>query len=233
MISIIGPGKMGQAMADQLQDLYEVQLCGRGEEPQGEVVIFAVKPQDFAACIEDLSTDLSDRLIISIMVGVSLENLQKATGSKRVVRSMPNLPLTVGEGLTGWVANTDHDKAREIFSCFGDEVELQDESQMDAFTALAGSGPGYFFWLAELLGENAKALGFSEEKAAVIARQVFIGAAKTLEEDEQSAGEWRKAVTSKGGTTEAAIAKMSSEKLPEIFANGIEAATERSKELNS
>lgn len=233
MISIIGAGKMGSAMAAQLEDMYKVQLCKRGETPKGDIVIFAVKPQDFEACIQGLSIDLSEKLIVSIMAGVSMEKIQKLTGAKQVVRSMPNLPLTVGQGLTGWVASKGAPKkiVQELFANFGEAMEVKNESDIDAFTALAGSGPAYFFWLAELMEIQARELGFSEKDAQLIASQTFVGAAETLAQNELSPAQWREAVTSKGGTTHAALTTMADKKLDHAFVSGIEAAIKRSKEL--
>jgi pyrroline-5-carboxylate reductase len=234
-ICIIGAGKMGTAIGKALSS-YTIQMCDKGDKPEdAEVYILSVKPQDFPDAMHEHQLDLSDKLVISIMAGVSLERLQSESGSSKVVRSMPNLPLQVGQGFTAWIASSKFPEktlARDIIACFGRELEVQDEAQLDSITALSGSGPAYFFALTELLSDKAQALGFNEEEAETIANQTFIGAAKLMEANNKSAQEWREAVTSKGGTTAAALNHLHEQKWDKIFYDAVEAARLRSQELN-
>lgn len=234
-IAIIGAGKMGTTIHEALKGTFAVQLCGRGDLCEADVLIFCVKPQDFAACVEGLGTDLSQRLVISIMAGVSLKTLMEKTGAAAVVRSMPNLPAQVGKGFTAWVATSavkGKDFVKSIFASLGDEMEVGDEEQLDGITALSGSGPGYFFYFCEVLEAKAREWGFSEAEARKIVRATFAGSAKLLETGEKSAEEWKLAVKSKGGTTEAGLNCLEAGGFEKLFKEALEAAKKRSQELH-
>lgn len=238
-IAIIGAGKMGTAIHEALKGKFDVQLCGRGEEGirvcrAAEVVIFCVKPQDFDVCAEGMGGDFSKQLVISIMAGVSLKTLMKKTGASAVVRSMPNLPVQIGKGFTAWIctkAVKEKEFVRSIFASFGEEMEVQNEDRLNEVTALSGSGPGYFFYFCEVLEEKAKEWGFSEEDARKIVRATFAGSAKLLETGEKSAGEWKLAVKSKGGTTEAALGHLEKNGFGDLMKEAMQAAKKRSQEL--
>ncbi|MBU0982116.1 pyrroline-5-carboxylate reductase [Patescibacteria group bacterium] len=241
-IGIIGAGNMGSAIYRALSEKFTVSLCDSSSEKvtaldtqnacdkmdEMDVIILAVKPQTF----ESLSLNFEGKLVISIMAGISLSRLPA-----RAVRSMPNLPIQVKKGVVGWTASAvtsleDKKLAAEIFSSFGTSIEVQDESLLDAITALSGSGPAYFFYFTELLAQKAQQMGFSAEESRLIAEQTFTGSAALLEANSLTAENWRQAVTSKGGTTEAALKELS-QTLPPAFNSAIDAAFNRSKELNS
>ncbi len=225
---------MGTAIHKALNGKFDVSLCGRGEACAGEVVIFCVKPQDFAACVEGLGEDLNERLVISIMAGVSLKTLIEKTGAAQVVRSMPNLPVQVAKGFTAWVCTSavlEKEFVKSIFAAFGEEMELREEVQLDAVTALSGSGPGYFFYFCEVLEAKAREWGFGEEEARKIVRATFAGSAELLESGEKSAAEWKLAVKSKGGTTEAALNVLEGGGFDALVKDALEAAKKRSQEL--
>src|SRR3989339_839444 len=172
-----------------------------------DVVILAMKPQFFQKFYSSLKVDLSSKLIISIMAGVSFQTLTKNLKSKKVVRCMPNLCVRVKKGLIGWMASkevTDDEKrfVKKIFESMGEQIEVSEESKIDAITALSGTGPAYFFYLCELLEEKAWDLGFDVEDAKKLAETTFFGSALTLNKSNLDAKSWRKAVTSKAGTTE-------------------------------
>lgn len=242
-IAIVGAGKMGSAMLKALAthfpqtQAYDTDTDLNKVLPNADIIIFAVKPQDFDNCCQDLAIDLSKKLVISIMAGVSIKKISTQTKAKRVVRSMPNLPLQVNAGITAWLAtkelNAVNDKIliKKIFSCFGEEIEVKKESDLDKITALSGSGPAYFFYLCETLADKAKKMGFSDEDAEKIADATFIGSAKLLDAAQKSAKEFREAVTSKGGTTEAALKHLQKHKFDQTFCAAIDAAAHRSKEL--
>lgn len=192
-------------------------------------VIFAVKPYDLEQLSLELEGCLKECLIISVLAGVSLVEFIKATGANKVIRAMPNLPVLVGKGVIGWISSKNVKKgdktfARQIFSAMGTEIELSDEKMLDSITALFGSGPAYFFYLCELLSAKALELGFSPQDAEKLAEKTCIGTAALLDLEIQSAEKWRHAVTSKGGTTEAAINYMQKHSFAKIFAHAIEEA---------
>jgi len=195
-------------------------------------VILAIKPQSFDQFVSALSASLADKLVISIMAGVSVAKIQQAAGSGRVVRSMPNLGVELGKGVTGWfagaeVTNKDKQFAEKIFLAGGESIEVKDEKMIDAVAALSGSGPAYFFYLTELLQKKAEELGFAPAAAKKIAEATFIGAAGLFEKGNKSAGEWREAVSSKGGSTVEAIKYLRENKFDEIFWEAIERARRR------
>lgn len=211
--------------------------------PKADIIMLTIKPQSFDDFANNLTIDLTNKLVISIMAGVSIDKISKKLNTSKIIRSMPNLCLQVSMALTGWIASnevSENEKeiARTIFKSFGEEIELQDESKINDITALSGSGPAYFFHLCELLEEKAKELGFDEKEARKIANTTFIGSALTLNPTNPlsdkggiSAAEFRKAVTSKGGTTEAALNYMNENKFDQIFMQAISEAKTKAEKL--
>lgn len=257
-IAIIGAGNMGGAFYCGLKAVMpekDLFLCNRSAEKLqalsplhcsedaneairfADIVIIAVKPQSFDELVASIATPLKDKLILSIMAGITIEKIQAKLKAKKVIRSLPNLAIQIKQGLTAWVASRGvgaEEKIwiKEIFRTFGKEFELADEIWMNAAGTVTGSGPAYFFYLCELVEEKLKKLGFSESVAREMAEQTFLGSAKLLETNDKSAAEWRAAVTSKKGITEAALNHLKTHHWDEIFWGGIEAARKRTEELN-
>ncbi len=258
-IAIIGIGKMGGAYAKSLHAAmpeYQLSLCEsdaqqlskfhsakQSDNPveavrDAQVVLIAVKPQSFSALAKQLAGSLHGKLVISIMAGVSLRTLTKSLDTNDVIRCMPNLGVQVHHGMTAWMAGpevTEEQKecARQIFAATGSQTEVTVETMIDAFTALAGSGPAYFFLLAEQLEQNAKRKGFSDEAARSIGREVLAASGLLMEKSELSPEELKNAVASKGGTTEAALQSLEQEHFASIFASAMDAAEQRSLSLES
>ncbi|MFA5272983.1 MAG: pyrroline-5-carboxylate reductase [Candidatus Peribacter sp.] len=256
--AIIGAGNMGSAFYKGLASqgkTDQVWLCDQHGEKLGiapldrridhpasagnvaECILLAVKPQSFAALMAAVGNAWSDKLVISIMAGIAMKAIADATGASAVVRAMPNLGARVRRSITGWypspiVTSAQMKHAEELFSAIGMTVRLKEESQMDGFTAVAGSGPAYVFLLAELIENAARDLKIDEATSAQIARDLLGAGSLLLDEKERSAVQWREAVTSKGGTTEAAMRVLRERGLPEIFRDAIAAATERSRSLS-
>lgn len=237
-IAIVGAGKMGRAMLTAIQTQFKnVNAFDKETDlstalPIADIVIFAVKPQDFSS----INVNLSGKLVLSIMAGITIEKIKQQTKAMQVVRSMPNLPLQVQYGLTAWLASPEveeKDTVRKIFKTFGHEIELNKEEEIDKITALSGSGPAYFIRFCELMQEKAEEMGFAPEDAKKIAETTFIGAAHWLESSPKPARILREEVTSKGGTTEAALNKMEETKIGENFKASIDAAKTKAKELNN
>ena len=216
---------------------------------QGDIVLLAVKPQVFPTLLKEFTHSgtsqisnfkfqISNKLIISIAAGVTIESIKRALGEKQcVVRVMPNLCAMVGESMSGWVKSAEvtleqASLVKELLQSIGKEVELEDERLIDAVTAVSGSGPAYVFYLAEILEQNAKDLGIPDGAARLLARQTIIGSAKVLGQSSWSAKELRLKVTSKGGTTEAAFNTFEEINLRAVFKNGIRAAWRRARELH-
>lgn len=243
-IAIIGFGNMGRAFHEGLNNLGtigEIVICEKEDNPNlllrdVDVVIMAIKPQQLAAFAQELEIKMTDKLVISMLAGVDTERLKADLGCQKVVRMMPNLPVKVSSGVTGWHASEQvTDQEREfvvkMLEQMGTAMELDEEAQMNALTAVSGSGPAYFYYLAEQMALAAEGLGFNAEDADQLAKQTLVGAAKLIAEEERSLAELRQAVASKGGTTEAAINKMEAGGFAGIVEAAITAAKERADEL--
>lgn len=204
-----------------------------------DTVVVAVKPQVFADLATDLAAALrSDQLVVSIMAGWSTSAVADALGdgSIRVVRAMPNLPIRVGAGVAGIYGGadaTDEDVAavKRIFDAAGQSVVLQDESLMDAVTAVSGSGPAYFYYFTEAVIAGGIEAGLDPEQASALAQNTCLGAARMMLETGIDPAELRRQVTSKGGTTQEALESMEMAGVADAIRLAVMAAAERSKEL--
>jgi pyrroline-5-carboxylate reductase len=209
--------------------------------PQSQVML-AVKPQMLGDVARDAAGVDWNRVVISILAGVTSAKVRSALGSHaqaRVIRVMPNTPARIGMGTTGVAIGAgaraeDAALALALFRGVGPVVEVVDESLMDAFTAVAGSGPAYLFYVAEAMMKAAQELGFAPDVADRIVRQTLAGASALLAEDGAAPpAELRAAVTSKGGTTAAATNSLDSSKVMEAFGKALRAARDRGRELGA
>lgn len=244
-ICIVGMGNMGHSIYDNLngRGKFEVLGCDKSDDlnvclESCDIFFVAVKPQNFEELASSLKIDLSGKIAISIMAGISLERLEHGLSSKKVVRVMPNLPLKYGAAVSGWIANSDVSKedktlVREILESFGVELEVDSERKIDAITALSGSGPAYYYYLNRSLKLKALELGFSDEEAQKLVKGTFLGAAKMLEEGNECSGKLIDRIASKGGTTEAALNYLDSNGTDKLIGEAVEAAFQRAKELNT
>lgn len=203
---------------------------------QSDVIILAIKPQSLSALVATLKHSLAGKLFISILAGVPIKQLKVLTGATNIVRAMPNLPLQVGSGFTAWVATKNITAVQKkiitkIFATGGTALELKKETLLDAVTALSGSGPAYFFYLTELLEQQAKKWGFSAKESGAIAAATLVGAGALLRSGTKTAAEWRLSVTSKGGTTARALAVLAEGQWDIIFQSALVAARLRAEEL--
>ena len=217
---------------------------------EADTVILAVKPQSMKPLLTQLTAKglhhtLKRKQIITIAAGLPLscyeailyEGLSQEERSQLpIMRVMPNTPSLVRSGMSGLCGNDqttqeDLEQAEKILSSMGRVLRVK-ESQMDAVTAISGSGPAYFFYVVETMVKAAQELGFSEEEATLLASNTLRGAAHLLCNSLDSPAELRKKVTSPGGTTEAALTTMEKERVAEGIQKGIRAAAKRSKELS-
>ncbi len=199
-------------------------------------LLFAVKPQDIDAVLEKAAgSHQPEQLVISICAGVKTTTFERVLPNAPVIRTMPNTPASIGAGTTaiakGRYAGDSHlTTAINILSTVG-KVVVVDEDQMDAVTAVSGTGPAYVFLLAESLIEAAQKEGLTREQAHVLSYQTILGAARLLGHDAAGPKELRERVTSPGGTTQAAIAHLETHKWREIFIDAVHRARQRSAEL--
>lgn len=204
-----------------------------------DVVLLAVKPQVMEAVVRDLAAQAqrSRPLIISIAAGIREQALNTWLGGNMpIVRCMPNTPALVQAGATGLYANEQvsdlqRNTAESILRSVGITLWFTDESKLDAVTAVSGSGPAYFFLVMEAMQAAAEQLGIDTEDAHLLVVQTAFGAAKLALESQDPPAELRRKVTSKGGTTEAALHVLNAGELTALFAKALQAAEKRSREL--
>lgn len=200
-----------------------------------EVVLLCTKPQGFSEMLGEIG-DLSDRLLISIAAGIRLDVIESATANRhRVVRVMPNTPALVGKGASAYALGSrateeDADTTETLLGAVG-LVRRVSEADLDAVTALSGSGPAYVFLLIECLVEAAVAEGLSGETALALAAQTVSGAAELLQQSGDSPAHLRENVTSPNGTTFAALESFRADDFSGVVRRAVSAAAERSREL--
>ena len=202
-----------------------------------DIIVLAVKPQQLHGVATQLSGRLDGKLVISIAAGVRSADLSRWLGGHDViVRAMPNTPAMVLAGVTGLYAlpgvpEFQRRQAETILGAVGTTVWTEREEQMDAITAISGSGPAYVFLLIEALQEAAVGLGFTPDEARTLSLETFLGAAKLASQSGEDAATLRARVTSKGGTTERAILVMENAGIKQIIGQAAQAACLRSREL--
>jgi len=201
-----------------------------------EIVVWAVKPQAFEAAARPCDGKVAGALQISVMAGVRSDAIVAATGSERVVRAMPNTPALIGQGIAGLYARpavTEDDRAdaTALLGPTGELLWLGEESQLDAVTALSGSGPAYVFLVLEALLDAGKQMGLPPPVARRLAEQTLAGSAALAAASPEPPAELRRHVTSPGGTTEAAIAVLETRAVREAFVAAVLAARAKSEAL--
>ncbi|HUX31219.1 MAG TPA: pyrroline-5-carboxylate reductase [Thiobacillus sp.] len=201
------------------------------------LIVLAVKPQSLPEVAAALAPRLAGHLVVSIAAGVRVADLARWLGGHtRIVRAMPNTPALVQAGIAGLFAPLDvgqdaRSQAETVLRAVGGVVWVEDEPQLDAVTAVSGSGPAYVFYFLESLEAAAVAQGLSSAIARQLALQTFFGAAKLALESGEEPAMLRQRVTSKGGTTERGIAALESAAVRLAIGQAVEAASRRSAEL--
>jgi len=205
-----------------------------------DVLVLSVKPQNMAEALESIKASVGGvKLVISIAAGVKAAKIADALGDVGIVRVMPNTPALIGQGASALFANDKAkillDEAKKIFSAVGKVVVIEDEALIDAVTAVSGSGPAYYFLLAEEMIKAAVELGLSEDVAKQLVLQTAKGAGLLAAEADKKGerpAELRKKVTSPGGTTEAALKVLAEGSFGSLIAKAITRACERSRQLS-
>lgn len=202
-----------------------------------DVLVLAVKPQQMRAACAPLAAHLDRQLVVSIAAGLRLADLSRWLGGyRKLVRTMPNTPALIGAGVTGLcaldaVSAAERAAAEHVLQAVGSTLWIDDEARMDAVTAVSGSGPAYVFLFIEALQQVALDLGFTPEQARQMAIGTTLGAAQLAARSEEPASVLRERVTSKGGTTEAALRAMAERGVKEGLIAGVHAAVARGREL--
>lgn len=201
-----------------------------------DVVVLAVKPQVLATVLRPLKGLLSDKLIISIIAGAEIQTISNLIDSNRIVRVMPNTPALVQTGAHGIYANdvvgsADRELTSQILAATGLTIWVNSEAQIDAVTAVSGSGPAYFFYLMESMIRAGKNLGLDEKVATALTLQTALGAAQMAITSSNTPSELRKNVTSPNGTTQAALEVFDRAQISQNIQSALAAAQKRSQEL--
>lgn len=201
-----------------------------------QAVVWAVKPQQFPEAAAQCRDHLGDALHVSIMAGVRCGAIARHAGARRIVRTMPNTPALIGRGITGLyataqVGDADRDVADALLAPAGARVWVEREDLLDAVTAVSGSGPAYVFYLAEAMVGAGEQLGLTAAQARELALATIAGAAALAQGSDDALATLRANVTSKGGTTAAAIAVLDAAQVQPRIGEALHAAARRAKEL--
>ncbi|HJW55133.1 MAG TPA: pyrroline-5-carboxylate reductase [Burkholderiaceae bacterium] len=202
-----------------------------------DVIVLAVKPQQMRTVAAQLLPHLSSQLVLSIAAGIRASDLSRwLNGYAAIVRTMPNTPALIGKGITGMTAMAgvsaqQRDVADAIMRAVGATVWLDDEALIDPVTAISGSGPAYVFYFIEAMQQAAQEMGLSKEQGAQLAIATFAGAAQLAAQSSDPVDLLRERVTSKGGTTYAALTSMAASGVKEAIIRAAKAAAARGKEL--
>lgn len=260
-IAIIGYGNMGSAMVNAwlikkickssdllifdrnpkklktLNPKFKTEVSDFSKIKKYDVVVLAVEPKDVTKVLEDVKPHLSKKtIIISIAAGVSVKRITSVLGKSKIARAMPNMPAQIGMGITGWtghnINSTDKKTIQKLLGAMGHAIYFTDESKLNVVTAISGSGPAYVFYFMEALFEAAHKLGLTDEEATSLTLGTFVGASLMVNMSGNSPTALRTKVTSKKGTTDAAINVFDKNKLKKIVLDGVKAANKRAEELN-
>lgn len=257
-IGLIGAGNMGEAIVSNclkkfllkineerssrrkyMQKKYGVQAVDLGYLTKwADMIILAVKPQDLGSVLNELKNSISKKpLVVSIAAGVSTRYIERVLGNEiRVMRAMPNMPAFVGAGITAvcrgeFTKTSDIALTRRVFDHIGETVVVK-ESQMDSITAVSGSGPAYVYLFMEELVSSAKKIGLEAGLASLLVEKTLKGSIALLAQEKTHPAALRAKVTSKGGTTQAALRVFKTKKFGRTIEQALKAAKRRAKELS-
>ena len=199
-----------------------------------DVIYLSVKPQDLRSLSS--RSDMSSRLLISILAGSTIAEVQASTGARRVVRAMPNTPAQIGKGFTAWTATDDvtageRELVSRLLDTMGEQLYVVDESAIDKITAVSGSGPAYVFLIIEALINAAINIGLRPDDARRMVLQTMIGASEFAEQSAEHPAALKDMVTSPGGTTAAGLRVLEQRAVRAALIDAVAAAHERAKEL--
>jgi len=235
----IGVVEVTEAARERLANQFGVQTFSQPDSSLREfdALVLAVKPQVMKSVAQALAPHIHQQLVISIAAGVRAGDMARWLGNyRRIVRAMPNTPALIGMGVTGLAALPEVDAAGralagQVLEAVGQVVWCDAESGIDAVTAISGSGPAYVFYFIEALQQAAQQMGLDEAQARALAVSTFTGAAQLAAQSDESLQVLRERVTSKGGTTAAAIASFTQDQIAQAIVRGALAAEQRARTL--
>ncbi|HTE15871.1 MAG TPA: pyrroline-5-carboxylate reductase [Burkholderiales bacterium] len=227
------------AAREKLEQAFQIQSfpAANAQAMQADCVVLAIKPQHMREAAAQLAPLIKNALVMTIAAGIRGSDLSRWLGGhQRIVRVMPNTPALVLAGISGLyatagVSDEDCQRAESIMGAVGETVWVAREDDIDAVTAVSGSGPAYVFYFIEALEQAARDIGMSADAARRLAIATFTGASKLAAQSSEEIATLRARVTSKGGTTERALASMEADKIKAAISRAVKAAAERSREL--
>lgn len=202
------------------------------------IVILAVKPQDFKELSQSLKQVINPTcVVLSIMAGTEISFIQSALNHSLIVRAMPNLPVEISMGMTAFTTSNalSHDTimlVENLLSTTGRTLYLKEEQQLNAVTALSGSGPAYFFYFMKYLVDAGVNMGLDEHVSSILAKQTMLGSFHLINNGQKTLEDYIKSVASKGGTTEAALKTFNENHMGEVIIKGLKNAEKRAEELS-
>ncbi|HSV70133.1 MAG TPA: pyrroline-5-carboxylate reductase [Methylibium sp.] len=234
-ILVVEPGAEQRAKLQRDFGIVAAEQAGPALAAAG-LVVWAVKPQLFKEAAVPCAAHVRGAAQLSVMAGIRSDAIVAATGSARVVRAMPNTPALIGRGIAGLYARPEVGAAERaavetLLAPTGALLWVEREADLDAVTALSGSGPAYVFLFIEALMDAARAMGLSEAQGRALALATFSGATALAEQSAEPPSVLRERVTSKGGTTHAALSAMQADGVREAIVKAVRAAQQRAAEL--
>jgi pyrroline-5-carboxylate reductase len=225
----------------KISDLEGLKLAKVSADPSvvksAELIILSVKPQDVFALFSDIKPYINtQQIILSIMAGITIYSIKRGLEVKKVIRAMPNLPSQIGVGMTAFTSTTAVTKHEEqwvqnLLQTTGKAMYVKNEALINAVTAISGSGPAYVYYFMNSMMKAAEELGLTAPVAELLVEQTFAGALDLLKLNTYDCQTWIDKVSSKGGTTEAAISTFSEKHLENAIVDGAKAAFNRAEEL--
>lgn len=232
---VVDPGAQAR---ERLAEHHGVRVLAAADATLAEaaIVVWAVKPQVFAEAAAPCAHWVGQALHLSVMAGIRSDALVRATGSRRVVRAMPNTPALIGQGIAGLYARdavtaAERGAVEQLLAPTGATLWVDEEAQLDAVTALSGSGPAYVFYLIEAMMAAAERMGLTADQGRALAQATVAGAAALAARSDETPATLRQQVTSKGGTTHAAITSLEAAGVGPAIVQAILAAQRRAREL--
>ena len=226
------------AQRQRLHSEFGVRTLAHAETALGSArtVVWAVKPQFFHAAAQGCAAHLGPALHLSVMAGIRSDSIARAVGSERIVRAMPNTPALIGQGIAGLYARGGVDAAdragvEALLAPTGQSLWVAQEGALDAVTALSGSGPAYVFYVLEAMVQAACEMGLTQAQGQQLALATFAGATALARASDEPPQALRAQVTSKGGTTHAAISELDASGVKDAFVRAIAKAQQRAREL--
>ena len=232
---------------EELHDRYSIEMfehnrdaaeaVSKTDSAAGSILILGIKPQRLAGVLADLNGTLKpDQLVVSIVAGAKIETMATGLGHQAIVRTMPNTPAQIGEGITAWtcseqVTESQEKQVRAMLEALGKAVRVENERQIDMATALSATGPTYIFMVMEALVDAGVHLGFSRHVAQELVQQMILGSVLFARESHKHPAELRNMVTSPGGTSAEAIYQMEKGGLRTVLSKAVWAAYQRAEAL--